>query len=152
MLNVDPTKELDSKLPESCFTLVYSKTSSEADPLSPNRSLIGLSLFCSEGDGTLGGRSCRAELTPVSGEGLLKQSLCFDERALPSRAARSVGLPKLRPANVRIFSSTAGFEVKLGDLHTILGVVDGTRFSDSEPVGCSGIARDMTLARDLSIC
>jgi hypothetical protein len=45
MLKVDPAKELDSRLPESCFTLVYSKTSSEADPLSPNNSLIGLSLF-----------------------------------------------------------------------------------------------------------
>lgn len=80
---MDPTKELDSRLPESCFTRVYSKTSSEAGPLSPNSSLIGLSLFCSEGDGTLGGKSCRARFALVNGEVVVKQSLRFDERALP---------------------------------------------------------------------
>lgn len=152
MLSVDPTKELDRRLPESCFTLVYSKTSSETDPLSPNNSLIGLSLFCSEGDGTLVGKSWRPRFTLSSVVGLMKQSLRFDERALPSRVARSVELPNLRPANVKIFSSAAGFEVKLGDLHTILGVVEAISFSESGLTVCSGIARDITLTCDLSIC
>jgi hypothetical protein len=83
MLNVDPTNELDSKLPESCLTLVYSKTSSEARSLSPNISLMGLSLFCSEGDGTLVGKLRIAEVEPPTDDVLAKWSLRFDERALP---------------------------------------------------------------------
>lgn len=83
MLNVDPTNELDSKLPESCLTLEYSKTSSAARSLSPKMSLIGLSLLCSEGEGTLGGKLRPADVRVATDDVSTLESLRFDERALP---------------------------------------------------------------------